>query len=195
MRSRTHIASANALCLLCLNPTTPKELIITMSAATVGGIICDLDVRTSEVHKLVDTVTSIIFLLLFGLYVYDYKYNAGIYTTLKHGVFYKPILGFILFLILILYGSHKPHRSFMHSIFGCILFTGISYLFFGKVWLPFLIGFISHIVLDFLNKKGVRIFYPVKQGYCLSLCDSDGLTDKILFVLSILIVVVKLFLM
>lgn len=193
MRCMTHIAASNAITLLILNPTTNKELLLTMGASTIGGIISDLDIRTSDAHKFIDTVTILTFLSMIGLYIYDLNSKTSIFSAIKNGPFFLPIIGILLILLLIFYGSHKPHRSFLHSFLGTLLFTTIFYFCFGNIWLPFLIGILSHIVLDLLNKKGVRLFYPLKKGYSLKLCEYGGLTDKIILFLSIVIIALRLF--
>lgn len=193
MRCKTHIVSANALCLLLFNPTNTKELLIGMSAVTVGGMISDLDVRTSDVHKVIDTVTLLSFTAVLVSYILDLKYNYGIFSTVKNGDYYIPIVGILMFLIVSFYGSHQPHRSFMHSLLGVFLLTSITYSCFGSVWLPFMIGMLSHILLDLLNKKNIRILYPLKRGICFKLCEFGGLVDNIFLYLSIVFVVVKLF--
>ena len=45
----------------------------------------------------------------------------------------------------------------------------------------FAAGFLSHLVIDLLNRKRVHLFYPLGRGVCLNLCSSRGLVNRILF--------------
>ena len=40
---------------------------------------------------------------------------------------------------------------------------------------------LSHMLIDMLNYKNVRILYPLKFGISLDLCHADGLVSKALF--------------
>lgn len=193
MRTRTHAVVANTLALAALNPSNLKELGICMVMATIGGTVCDLDVRTSESHKKVDIlITLTLSLLLIGYYI-DYKNNYGISSMIMNSNYYISILGLILFMIICFIGMHKPHRSFLHSLLCLTLFSGILLICFDNIYLPFLIGFISHIVLDIFNKRGVRILYPLKKGFALGLCRYDSKVDDIIFTVSTVLLIILLF--
>ena len=53
-------------------------------------------------------------------------------------------------------------------------------------------GFLSHMVLDLLNKKPVEIFYPYKKGVCLRLFSADGLANRLICTVSLVFVVVQM---
>jgi len=60
------------------------------------------------------------------------------------------------------------HRGFLHSFFG-LIFIVLLFLFLTQytavpliVLIAFLLGFVSHMLLDALTKKGIRPFYPFK---------------------------------
>ena len=44
--------------------------------------------------------------------------------------------------------------------------------------MPFAIAFASHVLLDMMNKKSVRLFYPAKKGFCLKWFYADRLANK-----------------
>jgi inner membrane protein len=79
----------------------------------------------------------------------------------------KSFMGRIFFFI-----SHKidvkfGHRTFTHSLlFGLLLFLllyAVSFYFlpqYKHFVLPLMIGFLSHIFLDYINKQGTCLFYP-----------------------------------
>ena len=44
--------------------------------------------------------------------------------------------------------------------------------------MPFAIAFASHVLLDMMNKRSVRLFYPAKKGICLGWFYADRLANK-----------------
>ena len=54
MESKTHVACANAVALAIMQPRDIKSLSLCVSAATIGSLICDLDVSTKKDHKYID---------------------------------------------------------------------------------------------------------------------------------------------
>lgn len=69
------------------------------------------------------------------------------------------------------------HRFISHSLIGVILFGVLVHLFLqfidpiipsiniGYVWWAFIIGFMSHIVMDALTKEGVPLLLPVPHKF------------------------------
>ena len=50
------------------------------------------------------------------------------------------------------------HRGFFHSLFGLILISLIFYPFNVLVSIFFALGYLLHLLLDMLSKKGVKLF-------------------------------------
>ena len=74
------------------------------------------------------------------------------------------------------------HRKLMHSLFVWGL-IGFAVSFFTPYWIPALLGFFSHLLLDGLTKEGINI-YPFDfrvNGFL----RTDGIIEMILFVLLI----------
>ena len=40
---------------------------------------------------------------------------------------------------------------------------------------------LSHILIDLLNRRNVRLLYPLKKGFCLGICSADGMVNRALF--------------
>jgi inner membrane protein len=55
------------------------------------------------------------------------------------------------------------HRGVFHSIFGVALFV-VPFWYFGLeiIWIPVLVGYVSHLVGDMVTLQGIRPFYPFK---------------------------------
>lgn len=58
--------------------------------------------------------------------------------------------------------AFSSHRGLFHSLF----FVGGFYLLFRSylpiIALPFLIGYLTHLILDTMTVRGLRLFYPFK---------------------------------
>lgn len=65
------------------------------------------------------------------------------------------------------------HRGFMHSFTCAAILTAIN--------VPLGLGAFSHIVLDLLNYKKIKLFAPFSQTkFALKICKSGGLADHAL---------------
>lgn len=188
MEKKTHIAFAIAASSVLLNPIALKYKTINIVASSIGGLLPDIDVTTSETHKDVTIISVISFLFMLTIIGLDFYYNFGILKLIsKNFNIFKFILGIGLFLLICSHGLHTPHRSFMHSIFASVLLSGTIYLIFKPAVIPFFIGMISHIVIDLLNKIKVQVFYPLNYRIGFNLVSSNGFVSKIICILSLFI--------
>ncbi len=61
------------------------------------------------------------------------------------------------------------HRGFTHSILGFLLFSLLTKQLIDLevidllIWLGLIIGYLSHLLADMLNVKGLPLFYPNKK--------------------------------
>ena len=84
------------------------------------------------------------------------------------------------------------HRKLIHSIIFTTIIAFLIRNFFGLYWVPFYLGYLSHIFLDILTKQGVYLFYPSNfkiNGFI----KTNGIIEKVflvfLFVLNLLLTV------
>ncbi|HVZ12692.1 MAG TPA: metal-dependent hydrolase [Patescibacteria group bacterium] len=138
MTGRTHdLAAFTALNMVVLGTTLPHmslaTALVAFSANMIGGLAPDIDQPTGDLwHKL----------------------PAGsLYSRLI-----TPFLG--------------GHRSVSHSLFGIVLFGVLSSIVLNTmshvllvdmnvVWWSFMIGFISHLLMDTITREGVPWLFPV----------------------------------
>jgi inner membrane protein len=145
MTGRTHdLAAFTALSYIVAISPLPKDVsfataIVAFSANMIGGLAPDIDQPTADLwHKLP---------------------AGGLYSRLI-----TPILG--------------GHRFISHSILGIVLFglltkyllnlaSSVLLVDMEIVWNVFMIGFISHIVMDTFTKEGVPWLFPIpiKLGF------------------------------
>ena len=189
MECKTHIVCANALCLAFIKPSSPTSLLLCLGAATIGGTICDIDVSDKN-HKgyLISygifTIACILLLTIFHLEVNRWIVENSSYP--------KIVICFLLLLGVCYYGYLKPHRSFLHSFLGISIMSLLFYISLDYLVFPFIIGLISHLILDLFNKKGLWLFYPLKKKYSLKLCIYNGEVNNILFNIFITILIIEL---
>lgn len=138
MTGRTHdLAAFTALNLVVVTTSVPPMTIptafVAVSANFIGALVPDIDQTTSMFWKNVRGGGSLAVLI-------------------------TPLLG--------------GHRFISHSILGIVLFGFLSRLLFNAlgsfilvdmqiVWISFMIGYISHLLMDTTTKEGVAWFFPI----------------------------------
>ena len=193
MEKKTHVVCANAIALGLIRPDNIPSLLITCGFASLGGLLPDVDLKDSTTDKLFDRLMTSLITVVVMYFLIKYFLGIDLYDEVKKiDIVFNYIISLVIFIIMGYLGSKFSHRSFTHSVLGCLVYTFIlSYGFDYNVLIPFLCGFISHIVLDLFNRKGLALFYPCKSRFCFDLCDSDGKTNKLLFIIfSCLIVLI-----
>ena len=182
MLGKTHGVVGVATALAVMNPATAPELVIGVSSAMIGSMISDVDAKEAKARSgVTNTVFVTIFAIalsvaaekLLGIHVYD--------LIMANNNLYKMLLGVAVFLLIAVFGSLQPHRTFAHSLLAGIAFTAAVYLISPAAVPYFTIGFATHLILDLLNFKGERLLYPLKKTYSLKVCNSSGIVNDLLF--------------
>lgn len=197
MEKKTHVMCANLVSICLMRPDSISSLLVTCGFATLGGIVPDVDLKDSTSDKLFDRLmTSLITIVIMSVLI-KYFFDIDLYCKIKERVdIFNYLISICLFIIVAYFGSKSSHRSFTHSIFGLLVYSGILFLGFGfNGVIPYFVSHLSHIVLDLFNKKGVALFYPSKFRFCFELCDSNGKANKFLFCLFSLSTVLVLILL
>jgi len=186
MLAKTHLALGYSSCLFFARPASPKDLIMCLGISTIFSVISDVDATTSESKKNLSKVTAAaaagIVLILAG----DYYLGTSISDYLKNSTYLmRYITSFFFLLAVCIFGEHQPHRSFMHSFAGTAVICAGLYLIIPSGTVYALISILSHIAADLLNKKKIRLFYPLRSGsFCLNLCSADGAVNRLIFIAS-----------
>ncbi len=168
--------------------TAPKnfqECLPAIVGGALGGSISDIDVNSNKSSK----NTLYAKLIASGIVpislIIDYIAKGSMINYVKTCNTTTLGIGVVLFIALCLIGSKQDHRGFTHSLLALALFSLSVGLFCTPILFPFIIGFISHILLDILNKRSVKIFFPIKKGISFDLCYSNKTADKILLIIGI----------
>ena len=83
------------------------------------------------------------------------------------------------------------HRKLIHSIFFAVFLAIIVKIFFNDYYIPFFLGYLSHLFLDSLTKQGVRILYPLKFKTSW-IIRTNSIVEKLLLIILIILIVYKL---
>jgi len=75
------------------------------------------------------------------------------------------------------------HRGLVHSIFIPLIIWGIlSYYGWNLIAAAFFLGYMSHLIIDMLNTKGICFFYPLSKVRVNGFVKAGGILEWFLFV-------------
>lgn len=181
MLGKTHMAAGVAASLLIMQPKNIQELILGTGVSAIGAVISDIDSGTSERHKDADKIIFMTLAAAAAMIAIEYIWHVGLYRKImSNSSAARIVTAFAAFLVICAFGKEQPHRSFMHSILALALLAGCVAVFLPLMVPYFSIAFISHLVLDFLNRKGERLLYPLRCRFSLGICSSKGLVNKLI---------------
>jgi len=178
MLAKAHIAVGMAAAFSIMRPETAAEALPVITGGALGCLICDLDCENrsekseSSRWRLIMAVTAAVAL------IEDHLLGAGMWKSLGHGSSYLWFAGMAAFVIICIFADGSGHRGFSHSLLAMALETLCIWLIFPSAAVPFAIAFASHVLLDMMNKRSVRLFYPAKKGICLGWFYADRLANK-----------------
>ncbi len=185
MMSKTHLTVGLAVSLAIVQPDSLSDCLNAVIAGTVGGILPDNDILDNK-----NTLSAFSGQFFAGgvtilALILDKYYDLGLCRSVTENG-RTAALGGILFGILWLRGVFSGHRTFTHSFAALFLYTLSLGWLCPPLTLPFCGAYASHLCLDFLNKKGLPLFYPFRKSFCLHLCYADGIINKLLLYVGIL---------
>lgn len=134
--------------------------------------------------------THIIFSVL--IFVFFFNFNVLNFLILLFGTMFVDIdsttsfLGRKFKIISFLFG----HRKFFHSIFSAVFFSILLYLINYNFAKFFFIGYVSHLFLDSLTKKGIKLFYPLNYSIKGFIKVGSFLEYVLFFILLCLVIIV-----
>jgi len=166
-------------------PQTAPEFLLAVSVGAIGAVISDIDVETSNIHRNIGKVLLLMIALAAVLLGLDVFLKTGIvHKVMDDSSILKIAVGCLIFMVVCVFGKEQPHRTFMHSFLALFLLDFAIGLIWPKLIFYFTIGFLSHLVLDILNKKKLRLLYPLKGGFCIRLFSADGLANQIFYIVG-----------
>ena len=199
MTYKTHLATGYTAALLFTNPSSLSELVMCIGVSSIGSVISDIDASTSESRKNLGKVLAASAIGIAVILAGDYFWNLGIVSRFRNSAaLMRLFTGFIVFIGICIFGEHRPHRSFMHSLLGVAAITFSFSVIIPSSAKYLAVSMLSHILIDMLNKKKIQLFYPLKKpkiGF--NICYADGMVNRMLFFLasatSVLLIALKLY--
>lgn len=176
MLSSTHFAVGAATAMTVCHPKSFTETLLVGAVGGVIGIWPDCDLENSKISK----ATNQLSLVIFGLLSLSFLVVRENINILNLGRLFKFFLGLGLFIGLTFFGRTRPHREFTHSLLCCGILCVIFYWVMPDLCKAVVSGALSHLAIDCLNRKKVRLFFPLQFGIKLDLCSSTGLGNRML---------------
>lgn len=167
MLSKTHLTVGMATALALSTINTPAECAVALAGGAIGGVLADVDILKNDYKSdaLIGELLAVgITVIVVGI---DYILNWGICRYII-GSQITSIVGFISLAVLWIVGFSKEHRSFTHSIFAMVIYSGSIALVYPQMGTACLLGYQSHLLLDIMNKKRYNCFFRKKVEFVLA---------------------------
>ncbi len=178
MLAKAHIAVGMAAAFSIVRPETVLEALPVIAGGALGCLICDIDCDSPREKSDSSHWRVVMAFVAAAALIEDHLLDAGMWRQLGQNGPYLWFAGLAGFVLTCAFASVSSHRGFSHSLPALALETASLWLIFPSAAVPFAAAFASHIILDVMNKKPVRLFYPAKKGLCLKWFYADRLADK-----------------
>ena len=180
MLAKAHIAVGMAAAFSIVRPGTVAEALPVIAGGALGCLICDLDCENKSEKSDSSRWRVVMALAAAAALIEDHLLDAGMWRSLGHCGKYLCFAGIAGFVIICIFAGGSGHRGFSHSLLAMALETACLWLIFPAAVLPFAAAFMSHVLLDMMNKRSVRLFYPAKKGFCFGWFYADRLANKVI---------------
>ncbi len=190
MTGKTHIAIGVAAGLTMAYGKPINQQLIIITASSLGSLIPDLDHPKSKLNQKILFLKNELFRIMFfmalaALFLYFYTITQNTMLALLS--------------LLLLFIGISTHRGFTHSVMGFLIFAYIIKTITDPYSLDYLyksisIGYLSHLIADFLTPKGIKLFYPLNVNISspIIINPKSGM-DSIIFILASIYSVIILF--
>ena len=179
MMAKAHITVGMAAAFTAVMPDSIPEALPVITGASLGCLICDIDCETRAERSDSSRWRIMMALVAAAALIEDHLLDAGMWRSVTQNGPYMCFAGLAGFMIIGTFAGISSHRGFSHSLLALALETLCMWLMIPAAAMPFAIAFASHLVLDLMNKRPVRLFYPAKKRFCLGWFYSDRLANKL----------------
>lgn len=178
MTGRTHLAVGVAAALLAAGPAAGLTgLAVAAAGGAVGAVLPDLDVRDTA-HPWRERLTRAgAAALLAGALVADAATGWPLVGRAVGTGLESVALGLAGLAALCCAARLSAHRSFSHSLLALAGFAAATHLVCAPLAPYVALGFATHLVLDLLTYRGLRLLWPARRGLSLGLCHTGGVVD------------------
>lgn len=177
MHIKTHNVIGASAVVLIVQPTL-TSLIPCLMFSIIGSTIVDTD-HQYIAEKSVFPTLAIIFPICYYLNLFNFDK--------------KPVIGLIMFSMIIMIFYNSGHRNISHSFLGLILASIPIYFINQTAILSFALGYCFHLFADSFTKTGVKFFSPYDTTpYGLRIINMHTTGDFPFFITSLLILTILL---
>ena len=178
MTGRTHLAVGAATAMLAAGPAVGLTgLAVAAAGGAAGAVLPDLDVRDTA-HPWRERLTRAgAAALLVGALAFDVANGASLAREAMARGVGMLALGAVGFVSLACAARLSAHRSFSHSLLALVGFAAATYLVCPPLAPSVALGFATHLALDALTYRGLRLFWPLPHGFAARLCKTGGVAD------------------
>ena len=179
MMAKAHITVGMAAAASIMMPRDIAGALPVIAGASLGCLICDIDCDNKSEKADSARWRKVMAAVALAALIEDHLLDAGIWRSIGQNGSYLWFAGLAGFILTCTFAGLSNHRGFSHSLLALALESLSLWLIFPVLMKPFAIAFISHQILDIMNKKPVRLLYPVRRGSCLDWFYADRLADKL----------------
>lgn len=179
MTGKTHIAIGIAAGLtISYNQPIENQLFLVL-ASTIGSLAPDLDHPKARLNQKFLLFKNNFYRVIFYL-------SLSSFFLYLYFVINNKILG-LLSIVTFLLGI-STHRGLTHSIIGFLISISIikiATVDYGlySIYTGFTLGYALHLVADFFNPKGIKLFYPLNKNISSPITiKTNGIIERIIFV-------------
>lgn len=187
MTGRTHLAVGAAAAMLAAGPAVGiTGLAVAAGGGAAGAVLPDLDVRDTA-HPWRERLTRAgAAALLVGTLVFDVANGASLAREAVARGVGMLALGAVGLVALTCAARLSTHRSFSHSFMALVGFAAATYLVCPPLAPSVALGFATHLALDALTYRGLRLFWPLPRCLSARLCRTGGVADACCLVAALL---------
>ena len=180
MLGMTHLTTGLAAALMTVQPGTMGELLACAAGGAAGSVLCDVECRSGkgQLETMPSRLTASA--LVLSALAADWWLNSGLWITALSESRLRIAAGAVLLLTACLMGRLSPHRGFSHSLLYAAMLSGGAWLLCQPLGMPVLSSCLTHLALDSLNRRPIRLLWPLKGGFCLGICRADKKANRVL---------------
>lgn len=181
MTGRTHLAVGAAAAMLVAGPAAGLvELAIAAGGGAVGAVLPDLDVRDTA-HPWRERLARVgAAALLICAIMLDAAHGGALMRAATTRHLGAVALGVVALAGLTVAARLSSHRGFSHSLVALTGLTAATWLVCPPLAPSVALGLATHLALDALTYRGLRLFWPLRSTLSARLCKTGGVIDACL---------------
>lgn len=123
----------------------------TLAASLVGSVLADIDEDDSIINSFVPLHYKKLIYLISSCFMLYYAFKTRDIKLLLPAI-----------VVLLIYIS--SHRGFTHSLIAVFLFS-VPIIEYRHIFIAFAISYISHLLCDLVNVKGLQLLWPMPMRF------------------------------